>query len=297
MAGGVTVNIDGLIGAPEEMRISALDRGFLYGDSVYEVVRTYGGVPFALGEHLERLARSAERLAIRLPERGRLVRELRRTLAVAGHEDAYCRIVVTRGSGPITLDPTTATTPLTVILVKRYEPYPEWTYERGVRVAIPQIRRTSPRSLDPAIKSGNYLNSVLALGEARAAGCDDALMLDGEGNVTEATSSNVFIVRDDAVSTPALEIGLLAGVTRGVLIDLLAQTGSACSERALTVKEVTDADEVMLTSTLREVQPVVEVAGRRIGEGVPGPMAKRLKALFHDHALQRVRREAAWDRA
>ena len=297
MAGGVTVNIDGMIGGPEEIRVSALDRGFLYGDSVYEVVRTYDGVPFALGEHLERLARSAARLAIALPERGTLVREMRRTLAVAGHADAYCRVIVTRGTGPITLDPTTATSPLTVILVKKYEPFPEWTYEWGVRVAIPQIRRTSPRSLDPAIKSGNYLNSVLALGEARAAGCDDALMLDGAGNVAEATSSNVFVVRDGAVATPALEVGLLAGVTRGILIDLLAQHGLVCSERAITVPEVLDADEVLLTSTLREVQPVIEVAGRRIGEGVPGPMARRLKALFHEHALERARREVAWDRA
>lgn len=290
MAPGVIVNIGGVIGSPEEIRVSALDRGFLYGDSVYEVVRTYGGVPFALEEHLDRLARSAARLSLRLPARADIVTEMERTLAGAGHADAYCRIVVTRGSGPITLDPTTASAPLLVVLVKKHEPPPERTYERGIRVAIPQIRRTSPRSLDPAIKSGNYLNSVLALGEARALGCDDALMLDGEGHVTEATSSNVFVARDRALVTPALEFGLLAGVTRGLLIGLLARDGIACAERALTVREVTEADEVMLTSTLREVQPVVEVAGQRIGDGVPGPFAKRLRALFHAHALERTRR-------
>jgi branched-chain amino acid aminotransferase len=291
MTGSVTVNIGGAIGAPEELRISALDRGFLYGDSVYEVVRTYEGAPFALPEHLDRLAGSAGRLGIRLPPRGELEREVRRTLDAAGHDEAYCRIVVTRGTGPITLDPTTAGEPLTVILVKPYEPFPDWTYERGVRVAIPQIRRTSRASLDPAIKSGNYLNSVLALGEARAAGCDDALMLDAEGDVAEATSSNVFVAAEDAVATPALEVGLLAGVTRGLLVDLMRQNGIRCAERAITVAEVTGADEVMLTSTLREVQPVVEVAGRRIGDGVPGPLARRLRALFHDYAVARTRRE------
>jgi len=296
MAGGVTVNIDGMMGSPEEIRVSALDRGFLYGDSVYEVVRTYEGVPFALEEHFARLSRSAERLAIPLPLRSTLLREMRRTLAFAGCKDAYCRLIVTRGSGPISLDPTTASKPLTVILVKPYQPFPEWMFERGIRVAIPQIRRTSPRSLDPAIKSGNYLNSVLAVGEARAAFLDDALMLDGEGNIAEATSSNVFILRDDEVSTPALEGGLLAGVTRGLLIDLLAQHGFVCSERAISVEEVLDADEVMLTSTLREVMPVVEVAGNRIAEGVPGPLARKLKSLFHEYALERTRRDAEWER-
>jgi branched-chain amino acid aminotransferase len=220
-----------------------------------------------------------------------LTREVRRTLDAAGHDEAYCRIVVTRGSGPITLDPTTAGEPLTIILVKRYEPFPDWTFERGIRVAIPQIRRTSRASLDPAIKSGNYLNSVLAFGEARASGCDDALMLDAEGHVAEATSSNIFIVIDDAVATPALEIGLLAGVTRGLLLDLMRQHGIRCAERAFTAAEIVDADEVMLTSTLREVQPVVEVSGKRIGGGVPGPMTKRLGALFRSYVAERIRRD------
>jgi branched-chain amino acid aminotransferase len=291
MASNVTVNIGGVIGAPDELRVSPLDRGFLYGDSVYEVVRTCEGVPFAMPEHLERLGRSAQRLGIRLPARDALVREVRRTLQAAGHGESYCRIVVTRGSGPITLDPTTAGEPLTVILVKPYEPFPDWTYERGIRVAIPQIRRTSPTSLDPAIKSGNYLNSVLALGEARAAGCDDALMLDAEGHVAEATSSNLFIVADDVVSTPALEGGLLAGVTRGILIELMRQHGIRCAERAISVQEVLGADEAMLTSTLRDVQPVTEVAGRRIGDGVPGPVTKRLGALLRAYAIDRVRRD------
>jgi len=287
----VTVNVGGEIGAPDALRISALDRGFLYGDSVYEVVRTYGGVPFALPEHFDRLARSAGRLGIRLPERAEIERQMRRTLDAAGHDEAYCRIVVTRGSGPITLDPTTAGEPLTVILVKRYAPFPDWTYARGIRVAIPQIRRTSRASLDPAIKSGNYLNSVLALGEARAMGCDDALMLDAEGRIAGATSSNVFVARDDAVATPALEVGLLAGVTRGLLIEIAGRHGIRCAERAMTVDEVVDADEVMITSTLREVQPVVEVAGKRIGGGVPGPLTKRFGVLFRGYVVERTLRD------
>jgi branched-chain amino acid aminotransferase len=290
---GVTASIGGRIGAPGEIGISPLDRGFLYGDSVYEVIRTYEGVPFAVPEHLDRLERSAARLGIRLPPRDAVVREVRRTLGAAGHAESYCRIVVTRGSGPITLDPTTAGEPLLVILVKAYEPFPAWSYERGVRVAIPQIRRTSPGSLDPAIKSGNYLNSVLALGEARAAGCDDALMLDARGDVAEATSSNVFLAKGGDVATPALATGLLAGVTRGQLIELMRRHAIRCAERAIGVDELLAADEVLLSSTLRGVQPVVEVAGRRIGAGVPGPVTRRLGALLGAYAIERTARDRA----
>lgn len=285
----VRINIDGEIAAPEDARISVIDRGFLYGDSVYEVVRTYGGTPFALEEHLSRLERSAERLHIALPGRDWLGREIDRTIQAAANDESYCRIIVTRGVGPITLDPTTANDSMTVIIAKGYEPFPEWNYTRGIKVTIPNIRRTARVSLDPAIKSGNYLNSVLAFGEARRAGFDDAVMLDHQGLVTEATSSNVFVARGGRLFTPALEHGLLAGVTRGILIGLARENGFDCSECELTPDELTGADEVMLTSTLREVQPVVQVGQAQIGDGVPGPVAKQLRQLFHDYALNRVR--------
>jgi len=285
----IRINIDGRISPAESARIPVLDRGFLYGDSVYEVVRTYEGKLFALEEHLARLEASAERLHLALPERSWLASEIDRTLEAAGNDETYCRIIITRGVGPITLDPTTADAPMTVIVAKEYEPFPAWTYSKGVRITIPNIRRTARVSLDPAIKSGNYLNSVLAFGEARRAGFYDAVMLDHQGLVTEATSSNVFAAKDGRLLTPALEHGLLAGVTRRFLLDLARGNGIECVECELRPADLTGADEVMLTSTLREVQPVVQIGETPIGGGVPGPISARLRRLFRDHALARVR--------
>ena len=285
----VSINIDGTITSTADARISVLDRGFLYGDSIYEVVRTYEGMVFALEEHLTRLESSADRLHIAVPDRLRLAAEIQRTIDAAGNDESYCRVIVTRGIGPITLDPTTATEPMTVIVAAPYKPFPEWTYEHGIKVTIPNIRRTARVSLDPAIKSGNYLNSVLAFGEARRAGYDDAVMLDHHGLVTEATSANVFIAADGKLRTPALEHGLLAGVTRGILLDLSRNNGFDVSECEITPDDLIGADEVLLTSTLREVMPVVQVGEASIGSGAPGPIAVLLRELFHRHALERVR--------
>ncbi|HUT78363.1 MAG TPA: aminotransferase class IV [Polyangia bacterium] len=283
------VEIDGVLTAPETARVPVLDRGFLYGDSVYEVLRTYEGRLFALESHLDRLEGSARRLMIDLPDRARIAAAIDRTVGSAGNPESYCRVIVTRGSGPLTLDPTTAVRPLTIVIVKEFEPFPDWTFDRGVRVMVPTIQRTSPASLDPAIKSGNYLNSVLALGEARRGGCFDALMLDGYGRVTEATSSNVFAWKDGTLLTPPLEVGILSGVTRGLLLELARELRLPCEERHLPLTDLLTADEVLLTSTLREVQPVVEVAGRPIGDGAPGPLARDLRRAFHDRALALVR--------
>ncbi len=279
------ININGTITPHDEARISVLDRGFLYGDSVYEVVRTYGGKPFALEAHLQRLDHSARSLAISLPERDELIEALYATLADAGNEDSYCRIIVTRGSGPLTLDPTTAENPVLVILVKPYEPFADWMYEKGVRLAIPKVRRTSREALDPGIKSGNYLNSVIAFKEARELGFDDALLLDKQGRITESTSSNIFTWLGGKLVTAPLETGLLAGVTRGLVIKIARDNRIDCVEQQLTPEELFSADEVMMTSTIREVMPVIQVGDRNIGDGKPGPVAKRLKELFHDYAI------------
>ncbi len=282
------VNLNGTISPVEQVTISVLDRGFLYGDSVYEVIRTYGGRPFCLDQHLARLNRSAERLGISLPDQDHLVAEIERTIETAANEESYCRIIVTRGSGPLTLDPTTAEDPVLVILVKAYTPFEDWMYQKGIRVYVPSVRRTSPQALDPAIKSGNYLNSVLALGEARKAGFDDALLLDRQGLVTEATSANVFIYRKNRLITPQLETGLLAGVTRGLVIGLARQNGMILEERDLRLDEMLEAEEVMLTSTLREVMPVVQIGDHQIARGTPGPIAPRLRSWVRDYAQQWV---------
>jgi branched-chain amino acid aminotransferase len=282
------VNIDGKICQPDEAVVPVLDRGFLYGDSVYEVVRTYEGKPFALKEHLDRFERSAARLDIKLPERAWLEEQVHQTIEAAGNQESYCRIIVTRGGGPITLDPTKATGSLTVILAKEYEHFPDWMYEKGIKVHIPVIRRTPPSAVDPAIKSGNYLNSILALGEARRAGFDDALMLDVLGRVTEATSANVFMYHQRKLYTPSLQIGILEGVTRRLVIDLAAKHGFEVEECDIFPEQLWTAHEVMLTSTLKEVMPVVQVGDAKVSVGKPGAVAKKLREVIQTHAREQV---------
>ncbi len=282
------VNIDGKIREAGEAAVPVLDRGFLYGDSVYEVVRTYSGKPFALKEHLDRLERSAAKLDIRLPERGWIEEQVHTTLQAAGNRESYCRIIVTRGGGPITLDPTRATNPLTVVLVKEYEEFPDWMYTEGVRVHIPVIRRNPPSALDPAIKSGNYLNSILAFLEARRSGFDDALMLDVLGRVTEATSANVFMYHQRKLYTPSLQTGILEGVTRRLVIELASTHGFEVQEGDIFPEKLWTAHEVMLTSTLREVMPVVQIGDAPVSFGKPGPVARKLRELFQVYAREKV---------
>jgi branched-chain amino acid aminotransferase len=284
----LVVNIDGELRGPAEALVPVLDRGFLYGDSVYEVVRTYDGKPFALKEHLDRFQRSAARLGIELPERAWLEEQIHLTIEAAGNDESYCRIIVTRGGGPITLDPTKATGTLAVILVKEYEHFPDWMYEQGIKVHIPMIRRTPPSAVDPAIKSGNYLNSILALGEARRAGFDDALMLDVLGRVTEATSANVFMYHQRKLYTPSLQIGILEGVTRRLVIDLAAKHGFEVEECDIFPEQLWTAHEVMLTSTLKEVMPVVQVGDAKVSVGKPGAVAKRLREVIQAYAHEQV---------
>jgi branched-chain amino acid aminotransferase len=284
----LTINIDGKLVSPEEARVPVIDRGFLYGDSVYEVIRTYDGAPFALSEHLDRLWRSAGGLALELPARDWLEGEIDRTIDAGEAAESYCRIIVTRGSGPITLDPTTATKPLTVILVKPLEPFPEWMYRKGIKVAIPSIRRNHPSALDPAIKSGNYLNSVLAMGEAKRSGFDDALMLGMQGRITESTSANVFACRNGKLCTPTLASGILEGVTRGQILTIAAGLGIDCEECDLYPDDLKTVDEFMLTGTLKEVMPVVQVGDTIIGDGKPGPVAARLRESLHRHAREKA---------
>jgi len=284
----IRINIDGALLEPDQASIPVFDRGFLYGDSVYEVVRTYRAIPFALDRHLARLQRSAAELALSLPEPAWLETQIGRTLAAAANPESYIRLIVTRGSGPLTLDPTRATEPRTVVLVQPFEPFPEWMYERGIRVTIPQQRRQARAAGQTIAKTGNYLSSVLALGTARRRGFDDALLLDERGRVAEATSANVFVSRAGSLCTPTLETGPLMGVTRGLILEIAEAQGIAVSECELGPGDLAAADELMLTSTLREVLPVVAVDDRVIGLGRPGPMAKNLLAWFRQRALQMI---------
>lgn len=275
------VCIDGEIVDSGEARVSVFDRGFLYGDSVFEVFRTYGGVPFAEKEHLERLARSAERLMISMPVSvERLSSEVRATLRAAGQGDWYVRVVITRGSGPLTYDPSTAMAPLRVIIAAPLSLPPAEHYERGVAVVLLEASRPTDDQRASGAKASNYLANLLALHEAKQRGAQEALLLGRRGQILEGASSNVFIVKKGRARTPRPEPGILAGITRAAILRVAAAEGISVEEGEVWPEDLYGADEAFLTSSIREVMPVASADGRRIGAGAPGPVTKRLHAGY-----------------
>jgi len=276
------VLIDGLSVTPELAKVSVYDRGFLYGDSVFETVRTYGGRLFALSEHLGRLARSAELVGIHLPVSVEvLAEETERGVREAGCAECYARVMITRGRGPLGLDPSAVLQATRVVLVQALGPLPTELYGKGVRAHCVQTVRAADAA--EGAKLGNYLASVLALRTAKAAGGDEALVVNRDGLVVEGPTSNVFVVREGQLLTPPLEVGILAGITRALVIDLAEASGMAVRQRALTPEQVAAADEVFLTSSIREIVPVVQVDGVQIGDGKPGPATRALHRAFRAH--------------
>jgi branched-chain amino acid aminotransferase len=288
----VLCNVEGKLVPPEQAMVPVLDRGFLYGDSVYEVVRTYAGRPFEMERHLIRMEKTAERIDLTLPPRATILRELQRTLDAAGNPESYARVVVTRGVGEFGLSPFLARGEHRLVIIVRPLVAPsEDQYERGLRMAIAKTRRNPPQALDPALKTGNYLNNILAVKEAHEAGADDAILLDLAGRVTEGSTSNVFFVQHGVLVTPPLDLGMLEGVTRAVFIEIARDEGLLLREEPHGPEALAAADEVFMTSTLREAMPVtsllfLESRGdqvRQIGGGRPGPVAKRLRAAFRSY--------------
>lgn len=272
-------SIDGHIVAPEDAKVSVYDRGFLYGDSVFETVRTYGGHPFALDEHMRRLERSAERVGIPMPiDREAFAAEVERAIAAAGNPESYARATLTRGGGPLGLDPSQAVAPLRVILVEPLKLLPAEMYRDGVAVITYRTERAGDAA--HGAKVGNYLASVLALKAARAANAHEALIVDTHGRVLEGTTSNLFLIKGDALITPPEEAGILPGITRAHVLDLAAGVGLHVDLRTLVPADVTSADEVFISSSLREILPVVRVDGVTIGDGAPGPKTRALHAAF-----------------
>lgn len=275
------VLIDGRLCAPDDAKISVFDRGFLYGDSVFETIRTYGGRPFALDEHLARLARSAELVLIELPvSLGDLSAEVQRGLAAAGNEESYVRITITRGVGPLGLDPRQASRPSRVIIISELTPPPAEVYEEGVAVVTYRTERVTDAARAPGAKVGNYLSSVLAMREASLAGAREALIVDARGRVVEGATSNVFLVTEGRLVTPGRDEGILEGITRKEVLAAAADLQLGLEYRAPTPADVAAADEVFITSSLREVLPVVRVDGAVIGAGRPGPITRALHARF-----------------
>ena len=275
------VSIDGQVVDSGAARVSVFDRGFLYGDSVFEVFRTYSGVPFGQREHLERLQRSADRLMISMPvSLETLSSEVAATLDAAGEGEWYVRVVITRGMGPLTYDPTTATQSLRVVIVAPVTVPPAERYERGIAVVTLHASRPTDDERAAGAKASNYLANLLAVYEANQKGAQEALMLGRSGQILEGASSNIFIVKDGTLRTPEPQPGILIGITRATVLAAAAAEGMPVDEAEIRPEDLYAADEAFLTSSIREVMPVVSADGQTIGSGAPGSVTKRLHRAY-----------------
>jgi branched-chain amino acid aminotransferase len=296
----VQANTNGRLHAADEPSIAPLNRGFLYGDAIYEVWRTYDGVLFAWEEHWERLENSARALTLVLPlAPGPLLEEIRRTVreyvARSGHrEEIYVRLQVTRGGGPIGLDPALADRADFVLLVQTNQEFPAGKVQSGLQLSLArELRRNDRRTIDPAWKTGNYLNNLLCLREAKARGADEVVITNLADEITEAAVSNVHFVRDGVVLTPALESGLLAGVTRRLLMEKVAPAvGVEVRDVTLKAADLNGMQECFLTSTTKDVTPVAAIDTHHFRVG-PDSVAMRLKTAFvqYAHAYAEARPE------
>ena len=278
-------SVNGTIVPAEEARVSVLDNGFAFGDSVYEVMRTYDGLVFEPGRHFRRLRASAARLGIEVTATDtELLGQVDALLARAGGGESYVRIVVSRGVGDCSYDFTRITGPTVVMIQKSLPAYPARHYEQGIRVAAVGVRRNHPKALDPAIKSSNLLNNILAMREAQSRGAEEPVLLNQEGFVAEGASTNVFLARGETLHTPPLSAGILAGITREVVLELARDLGIPAREEPLHLEDLLAADEAFMTSTTREVVPVRQVDETRIGSGRPGPLTRRVMEAFRVYA-------------
>jgi branched-chain amino acid aminotransferase len=277
-----TVNVNGRVAPECEAVISVFDHGFLYGEGIYETMRTYHGRPFLFDRHMRRLRRSARMIDLPLPfSDEELAAQIRTTQDAAklGGE-AYIRVLVTRGVGELTYDLKATPHPSIVIIVKPQIDPPADAYEKGVRVVIVDIVRNHPATVNPMIKSNNLMNSALAMQQALRSNAFEGVMRNYKGELTECTTSNLFIVNNNVALTPPLEAGLLPGITREFLFDVGKDVGVEVAETVLGDEDLFRADEAFLTSTTRELVPIVTVNDRMIGNGRPGPVTWKLLNAF-----------------
>lgn len=266
-----------------EARLSVFDHGLLYGDGVFEGLRSYGGRVFRLDAHLDRLWQSARAIHLEIPVgRETVAQAVLETLEANGLADGYVRLIVTRGAGGLGLDPRKTSHPQLIVIADTISLYPAEYYQQGLRIVTASTQRTQPAALSPRIKSLNYLNNIMAKLEGLQAGCVEALMLNHKGEVAECTGDNIFCVRSGVLLTPPTDAGILEGVTRNAVIELAAAAGVPCREQTLVRHDLYTAEECFLTGTAAEVVPVVEIDGRPIGSGTPGEVTARLTRDFHD---------------
>lgn len=282
-------SVNGEIAPADQARVSVLDNGFTFGDGVYETLRTYGGRPFHLDRHLDRLRVSARMLGIAIPAGDdALAADLDRLLERAANPESYIRIIVSRGVGEISYRFDRIKGPTIVMAARAYEPFAEAQYRDGIPVIISSVRRNSPQALDPAMKSCNLINNILAVREAQAKKAAEPLMLNELGDVAEGASANVFMVSEGALVTPPLTAGILPGVTRALVLELARTLEIEAREQPVPVRTLLGADEAFITSTLKEAMPIATVDGRPIGGGRPGPVTMRILAAYRAYAAARL---------
>lgn len=283
------VYVNGKFVPKEEAMVSVFDHGFLYGDGIYETLRSYEGRIFLLGKHLSRLKQSADAISLRLPFSVEKIGELlHEALTVNKLREAYLRIQVSRGAGDIGLDPALCPASSMVIVTKPFKDYPEELYTEGVAVALVGTRRNHPSALSPSIKSTNFLNNILAKIESLKTGAYEGIMLNWEGNVAEGTISNIFIVKKGVLLTPSIETGILEGVTRDLVMHLARKERIPVKETLLKPKDLLDADECFITNTTVEVLPVTRIDSEPVGAGSPGAVTLRLRAAYRDEVGRHV---------
>ncbi len=277
------IYVDGKFYSEADAKISVFDHGLLYGDGVFEGIRFYNGRVFRLEEHLQRLWDSARSICLEVPMTKRDMTEaVLETIRQNHLRDGYIRLLVTRGIGNLGLNPTQCKSPSVIIIAATIALYHEDFYRKGLTIVTCATRRSNPAALNPAVKSLNYLNNVMARIEANLAGADEALMLNDAGNVAECTADNVFIVKHGQISTPPVTAGALRGITRSLVFELAAELGIKVMEADITRHDVFVADECFLTGTAAEIVPVVKADGRSIGNGKPGPITARIIARFRE---------------
>jgi len=277
------VYVSGQLYDKENAKVSVYDHGLLYGDGVFEGMRVYSGKVFRLEQHLERLWNSAKAIWLEIPiSPEEMTEAVNSTVKTNSIEDGYVRLVVTRGAGTLGLDPDRTSDPQVIVIADHIELYPEKYYENGLEIVTVSTLRNHPAAVNPRIKSLNYLNNILAKIEGKQAGCIEALMLNHKGEVAECTGDNIFLLTHGELLTPPIDAGILEGITRDVVIELAGEENIPVRQIPLTRHDVYIADECFLTGSAAEIVPVVKVDSRKIGDGKPGPVTRRLLERFRE---------------
>jgi branched-chain amino acid aminotransferase len=276
------IYVDGKFYGERDAKVSVFDHGLLYGDGVFEGIRAYNGRVFKLREHIDRLFYSAKAILLNIPlSHAAMMKAVVETCRANKIRDGYIRLVVTRGAGTLGLNPNRCKKPCVIIIADKIQVYPAEYYTKGMEIVTVPTTRNLHSALNPAIKSLNYLNNILAKIEANNAGCEEAVMLNAEGFVAECTADNLFIVKANQLFTPPLSAGALYGITRATVMELAESAGYKASEPNLTRYDLFNADECFLTGTGAEMCPVVKIDGRVIGNGKPGPITQELVKNYH----------------